>query len=224
MTTKPKRTSVLTFRLQKRHWPKSTGNRHELAQSRDAWDAAWCQALEQAMPGTRAAVARALALHACSSAWSRHPDPDQTPYVIRASMHGHEIKERGDKAKGWKWWLARTFAAARRALAVDLQVAGRADAKAADGVAVAVAGASARHLDEVLPPAHPAHLPQLLLAEQPRAGSSVHRGHVSGQEQDKAQKSDGKNGHRLIWVASKQETTECREVESTNWWIEVKES
>lgn len=91
------------------------------------------------------------------------------------------------QAERRKWWLARTFAAAGRALAADLQVAGREDAEAADGVAVAVAGASARHLHEVLPPAHPAHLPQLLLAEQARAGSSVRRGHVSGQEQDKVQ-------------------------------------
>jgi hypothetical protein len=74
------------------------------------------------------------------------------------------------QAKGWKWWLARTFAAAGRALAVDLQVGGRADTKAADGVAVAVAGASARHINEVLPPTHPADLPRLLLAEQARAG------------------------------------------------------
>lgn len=111
---------------------------------------------------------------------------DQTPYAY--AHRCTDMKSRAKRqAKGWKWWLARTFAAAGRALAVDLQVGGRADTKAADGVAVAVAGASARHLDEVLPPAHPAHLPQLLLAEQPRAGNSVRRGHVSGQEQDKAQ-------------------------------------
>jgi hypothetical protein len=157
---------------------------------------AWCQALEagHARHKRRTGIA---CIFICGAR-------DQTPYAMRAPMRGHEIKsEETSKAKGWKWWLARTFAAAGRTLAVDLQVARRADAKAAYGVAVAVAGASARHLDEVIPPAHPAHLPQLLLAEQPRtgsgSGSSVRRGHVS---RLRLRARTGQNtttpGHRLI--------------------------
>jgi hypothetical protein len=84
-------------------------------------------------------------------------------------------------------YMARTFVTARRALAVDLQFTRGVNAETTDGVAVAMAGASARHLHEVLPSVHPAHLPQLLLAEQCRTSTPVHRRHVSDQEQEQAQ-------------------------------------
>lgn len=84
-------------------------------------------------------------------------------------------------------WIVRTFAAGRRALAADLQFAGGVNAEPAAGVTVAVAGAPARHLHEVLSPAHAAHLPQLLLTEQRRTSTSIRRRHVSDQEQEHAQ-------------------------------------
>jgi hypothetical protein len=91
-------------------------------------------------------------------------------------------------------YMARTFVTARRALAVDLQFTRGVNAETTDGVAVAMAGASARHLHEVLTPAHPAHLPQLLLAEQCCTSTSVRRRHVSDQEQEQAQELKGTEG------------------------------
>lgn len=112
-----------------------------------------------------------------------HPCTD-----ARADMKSRTTRQTSKQAKR-TWctddaqWRARTFATPGRALAADLEVAGSVDAEAAHGVAVAVAGAPARHLHEILAPAHPADVPQLLLAEQRRATSVRRRSHASNQEQ-----------------------------------------
>lgn len=69
----------------------------------------------------------------------------------------------------------RTLVAAGGAVAGDLELAGGEEAEAADGVAVARAGAAARHLHEPVAHPHPAHAPQLLLAEQRRPVLHGHR-------------------------------------------------
>lgn len=91
-------------------------------------------------------------------------------------------KKQASKRRGW-YGGARTFTAAWRTIAVNLEVARRVDEEATYSVAVAAAGASAHDLHEALAQAHPAHLPKLLLAEQ-RRPASVRRSHVSDQVQE----------------------------------------